>query len=131
MNEPAASIAPSIPPLTDPERWEEHAGFRYTLLAQFTEPDIAAALARIGSWLYDISLEMAHTWPKPERSSIDLALAAGASDLRFLEGYLGDAGRGAVEASGAPAAAKKALRILEFAEKAGALAGEAERELAG
>ncbi len=123
------TIAPSIPPLTDAAGWEDHAALRFTLLAHFTQPGDAAALVRVGAMLYDFALEMAPAWPAAERPTMHLAVAAGASDLRFLVGYLRDAGRLILEEGVEAKESKLALKTLRHVEAIVEIAGQMERDL--
>ena len=122
-------IAPSIPPLADPKGWEAHASLRYTLLSQFTKPEDAAALERVGAMLYDFALDMAPAWPAPPLPTMELALVAGASDLRVLAGYLHDAGNLVMEGGMTAKEAPLALKALRHAEAIAGIADQMERDL--
>jgi hypothetical protein len=64
------SIAAEVPRL-DPAHWEEHEGFRETLLFYFTEPRTNAALRQLGRLLFDLALENSEDWPTREEGVTD------------------------------------------------------------
>ncbi|HXU30747.1 MAG TPA: hypothetical protein VN851_09240, partial [Thermoanaerobaculia bacterium] len=117
------------PPLTDPAGWEDHASLRFTLLSHFTKPGDATALERVGAMLYDFALEMAPSWPAAGQPTMHLALTAGASDLRYLVGYLTDAGSLILEEGLAAKEAPLALKAIRHAEAIAEIAAQMERDL--
>ena len=77
----------------DPAEWEDHEGFRETLLLNYTDPEANDTLRRFGSLLFSQALERVDLWPVRPESSTCSELLAVVADLRFLEGYLGGVGQ--------------------------------------
>lgn len=50
---------PAPIPRIDPTEWEEHEGFRETLLRHFTDPEANTTLRRLGDLFLTLSLECA------------------------------------------------------------------------
>jgi len=84
---------PAPIPRIDPALWEEHEGFRETLLLHYTDPEANETLRRLGRLVFNVSLECAPSWPHhpggETRAEFDAALA----DLRHLQGFLAALGR--------------------------------------
>jgi len=80
---------PAPIPRIDPAQWEEHEGFRETLLLHYTDPEANETLRRLGKLMSDLSLESAPSWPHhyPEGET-RAELAAALADLRHLQGFL-------------------------------------------
>ena len=85
-------IAPPIPRI-EPALWEEYEGFRETLLLHFTEPRANRTLREFGSFLLDVALECAGSWPDRPEGSTHAELSAALADLRHLQGFLASVGR--------------------------------------
>jgi hypothetical protein len=78
----------AVPPIIDPEHFEDFEGFRETTLCVFTDPKANGVLRGLGDLLYTISLEYARYWPaEPEGSFYHQARAA-VADIRHLQGFL-------------------------------------------
>jgi hypothetical protein len=77
----------------DPTAWEDHEGFRETLLLHFTEPKSNSTLRNLGGLLFDMALECARSWPDQPEGATRAGLQAALADLRHLEGFLTDLGR--------------------------------------
>jgi len=75
-------------PQVDPVEWENHEGFRETLLLYITEPKANAAFRTFGATLLDIALECARSWPHHPEGETRAELRAALADLRHLEGFL-------------------------------------------
>src|SRR6476661_461693 len=111
------SIAAEIPQ-TDPALWEEHEGFRETLLLHFTEPAANATLRQLGTLLFNLALECSGSWPAHSEGTTGSELRAAVADLRHLQGFLGAVGRehvlsslGSLDASLSELAALQALGV--------------------
>jgi hypothetical protein len=78
---------PSDLPAIDPAHWEQSEGIRSTLLARFTRPEDAAALARLGHLLFELSLENSGHWPRRPMGGPREEGTAGLAELHFLIGY--------------------------------------------
>lgn len=81
-----AAVAPI--PRIDPAEWEEHEGFRETLLLQVTEPKANRALRGFGAALFNMAVECASSWPHRPEVETRAELRAALADLRHLEGFL-------------------------------------------
>jgi len=77
----------AVPPVIDPDRWEDFEGLRETTLAYFTEPAANATLRGLGALLYTLVLEYWHHWPAEPRGSFFHLCRAGIADLRHLQGF--------------------------------------------
>lgn len=80
-------------PSTNPVEWEEHEGFRETLLLHVTEPKANTALRNLGAVLLDMALGCADSWPHHPQGETRAELQAALADLRHLEGFLTAVGR--------------------------------------
>jgi hypothetical protein len=80
------------PALCRPEDWEAHAVFRETWLSVRWGSSMAAILRRAGRALYYESLQENDT--PAAGGDLSVPLAAAASDLRNLQGFLATLGRG-------------------------------------
>ncbi|HBL26273.1 MAG TPA: hypothetical protein DD490_05490, partial [Acidobacteria bacterium] len=88
------------PPVIDPDRWDEHEGFRETFLAQFTFPEHNAALRGLGAMLCAFIHEVEELYYRPPEGDLTHCLRAVVADLRYLTGHLenlGDTGSGSDE----------------------------------
>lgn len=86
------STPPAAIPSIDPSRWEEHEGFRETLLLHFTEPTANTVLRGLGSLLAEMVFEQADRWPAHPEGVTRSELRAALADLRYLEGFLSSIG---------------------------------------
>jgi hypothetical protein len=84
---------PAPIPLIDPAAFEEHEGFRETLLSRYTEPHANETLRRLGELLFNLSLECAEGWPPRPEGETRAELSAALADLRHLQGFLSAVGR--------------------------------------
>ncbi len=78
----------AIPPVVDPERWEDFDGFRETFLVDFTVPEHNAALRRLCDVLSALIGEAYPVMPKIAEGSYRTSIRAALADLRFLQGFL-------------------------------------------
>lgn len=92
------STAAPIPRI-NPTEWEDHEGFRETLLLHFTDSVANTTLRRLGTFLFNISLECAESWPHHPEGETRSELRAALADLRHLEGFLASVGREQVVSS--------------------------------
>lgn len=84
---------PAPIPRIDPSQWEEHEGFRETLLRHFTDPEANDTLRRFGNLFLNLSLECAEGWPHHPEGETRSELRAALADLRHLEGFLSGVGQ--------------------------------------
>jgi hypothetical protein len=84
---------PAPIPRIDPAEWEEHEGFRETLLLHFTDPAANTTLRRLGDLFLTLSLECAPSWPHHPEGETRSELRAALADLRHLEGFLSGVGQ--------------------------------------
>lgn len=92
MPDQSKSISAPIP-RRDPALWEEHEGFRETLLLQFSDPQANAVLRGAGQLLFNLALECAHLFPDHAEGSTRSEVRAALADLRHLEGFLSSVGK--------------------------------------
>jgi hypothetical protein len=98
---PASPIPPetdqeppaAVPPVIDPNAWEDYPAFRETFLMYFTPPGYAAALRTVGEMLHTMILESYDPWPGWPESSTKTEMRAALADLRHLQGFLASVGR--------------------------------------
>lgn len=119
---------PAPIPRIDPAQWEEHEGFRETLLLHFTDPEANTTLRRLGDLFLTLSLECAPSWPHHPEGETRSELRAALADLRHLEGFLSGVGQEHVVSSlgddddalsrFAARQAQKVARIAEEIEQA-------------
>jgi hypothetical protein len=77
----------------DPAQWEDHQGFRETLLLHYTDPEANTTLRRLGNLFLNLSLECAPSWPHHTEGETRSELRAALADLRHLEGFLTSVGK--------------------------------------
>ena len=126
MPELAAQCIPPVGPST----WEDHEGFRETLLLHFTRPGDAAAMRQFGSMLFECALAAAGEWPATEESPTRAELRAALADLRHLEGFLQSVGAEDEVASLSSADGEFSRFAKSAATEVGAIADRIEAELA-
>lgn len=122
----------SIPapiPTIDPATWEEHEGFRETLLLHFTDPQANNALRQVGSVLFNLSLECAELWPHHPEGVTRSELRAALADLRHLEGFLSGVGQEHVVSSLSEEDSALSRFASQQALELGRIAQEIERTL--
>lgn len=82
------SIPPSIPPIIDPQQYEDFPTFRKTFLVFVTDPDANAALRGFGKLLFDGILAVWGDWPDQPEGMFRASLRAVIADLRHVQGAL-------------------------------------------
>jgi hypothetical protein len=122
---------PAPIPRIDPALWEEHEGFRETLLLHYTEPQANETLRRLGRLVFDMSLECAPSWPHHPEGETRVELAAALADLRHLQGFLAAVGREHEISSLSDADDALSLLAGRQAGELGRIAEEIERALGG
>lgn len=122
------SISAPIPRL-DPALWEEHEGFRETLLLRFTDPEANTTLRRLGAFFFDTALECPTTWPNHPEGATCSELRAALADLRHLEGFLSAVGREHEVSSLSPADSSLSQFAERQAVEVGRIADRIEEEL--
>ena len=90
-DQPQSTPAPI--PCLDPALWEDHQGFRETLLLHFTDPKANTTLRGLGELLFNVSLECAGDWPHHLEGTTRSELRAALADLRHLQGFLSSVGQ--------------------------------------
>jgi hypothetical protein len=117
----------AIPPVVDPERWEDFDGFRETFLADFTVPEHNAALRRLCNVLAALIGEAYPVMPKAVEGWYRTRVRAALADLRFLQGFLAEM----ADASVAPSSEEALARLVRRKVLAlGKIADGIERALA-
>lgn len=122
---------PALIPRIDPAQWEEHEGFRETLLLHFTDLEANITLRRFGDLLFNLSLECAPVWPHHPEGETRSELRAALADLRHLEGFLSWVGQEHVVSSLTETddvlsrfAARQALELSRIADEIEQALGE-------
>lgn len=130
MPDQEQSIPAPIPRI-DPAQWEEHEGFRETLLLHFSDPEANTTLRRLGGLLFNLSLECAEGWPHHPEGETRSELRAALADLRHLEGFLSGVGQehvvsslGAADDELSRFAARQALELARIADEIEQALGE-------
>jgi hypothetical protein len=77
---------PAIPPVIDPQNFEDFPTFRETFLLYVTDPDANAALRGFGKLLFDGILALWGDWPDHPEGLFRASLRAAIADLRHVEG---------------------------------------------
>ncbi len=80
--------AVAIPPIIDPDHFEDFPAFRESFLVLFTEPEHNAALRTIGALVFEMALEYRRYWPDQPEGSLRSELRAAVGDLRHAQGNL-------------------------------------------
>ena len=126
-----AQSTPAPIPRIDPALWEEHEGFRETLLRHFTDPAANATLRGLGDLFHSLSLECAPSWPHHPEGETRSELRAALADLRHLEGFLSGVGQehvvsslGADDDALSRLAARQAQKLSRIAEEIEQAVGE-------
>lgn len=94
---------PAPIPRIDPAAWEQHQGFRETLLRHYTEPEANTTLRRLGALLFNQALECPGGRPDHSEGETHSELRAALADLRHLHGFLFSLGQEHVVWSLSPA----------------------------
>src|SRR4051794_6280782 len=79
---------PAIPPVIDPQLFEDFPTFRETFLLYVTDPTANAALRGFGKLLFDGILALWGDWPDPPEGLFRASLRAAIADLRHVQGAL-------------------------------------------
>jgi hypothetical protein len=87
LPDPTPPTLATVPPVIDPDRWEDFEGLRETTLAYFTDPTANTTLRGLGALLYTLVLEYWHHWPTEPSGSFFHLCRAGIADLRHLQGF--------------------------------------------
>jgi hypothetical protein len=82
------SIPPSIPPIINPQQYEDFPTFRETFLVFVTDPAANAALRGFGKLLFDGILAVWGDWPDQPEGMFRASLRAVIADLRHVQGAL-------------------------------------------
>ena len=124
---------PAPIPHIDPAQWEDHEGFRETLLLHYTDPQANVTLRRLGDLFHTLSLECAPSWPHHPEGETRSELRAALADLRHLEGFLSGVGQEHVVSSLTADddalsrfAARQAQKLSRIAEEIEQAVGERE-----
>jgi hypothetical protein len=122
---------PAVPPVIDPNAWEDYPAFRETFLMYFTPPGYAHALRTVGEMLHTMILESSRPWPGWPESSTRTEMRAALADLRHLQGFLASVGREKDLSSLDPEDAYLSNLAGKLSRQIGVAADGIERELAG
>jgi hypothetical protein len=122
---------PAPIPRIDPEAWEDHEGFRETLLLHYTDPAANTTLRGLGALLFNLSFECAPSWPHHPEGETRSELRAALADLRHLEGFLAAVGREHEVSSLTPEDDALSQFAEQLVEKLSQIADEIEQALGG
>jgi hypothetical protein len=79
---------PAVPPIIDPDRFEDYPGFRETFLLYVPDPTANATLRGFGELMYNLILEYWDYWPDHPEGLLRASLRAAVADLRHVQGFL-------------------------------------------
>jgi hypothetical protein len=79
---------PAIPPIIDPQHFEDFPTFRETFLLYVTDPAANAALRGLGKLLLDGILALWGDWPDHPEGLFRASMRAAIADLRHVQGAL-------------------------------------------
>ena len=116
---PQTSSTLDLIPDIEPGQWEKHDGFRATTLLYVTDPEANQAIRRFAALLSRLIADYP-AWPQDPEGATRSMLRAVRADLRYLEGFLAEAGAQCVHVTVDPA--EQALCVF-----AGRLAGEIDK----
>ncbi|HVR98300.1 MAG TPA: hypothetical protein VMW27_16925 [Thermoanaerobaculia bacterium] len=89
MPEPDDSTpAVAVPPILNPDEFEEETVFRETFLFFISDPEANDVLRRLGRLLFALILEFWGYWPNHPEGLIRTQLRAVSADMRHTQGYL-------------------------------------------
>jgi len=116
---PQTSSTLDLIPDIEPGQWEKHDGFRATTLLYVTDPEDNATVRRFAA-LFSRFIADYPAWPPDPEGVTRSMLRAVRADLRYLEGFLAEAGTQCVRVTVEPD--EQALCVF-----AGRLAGEIDK----
>jgi hypothetical protein len=79
---------PAIPPIINPDRFEDFPFLRETFLLYVTEPTYNASLRGLGDLLFTLILEYWGKWPDHPEGILRASLRAAVADMRCIQGFL-------------------------------------------
>lgn len=116
---------------SSPYVWENHEGFRETLLRVIPDGEEAQATRQFGAVFFRMLLERSGPESESGESSTKSELGAAAKELRHLEAYLADVGRGWKDHCLDPADTKLSKFAGRLARHVGEVADQIERAVRG
>jgi hypothetical protein len=85
---PADDPPAAIPPIIDPDKFEQYPFIRETFLVYVSDPEANAILRGFGELLYNLTLEFWGHWPDQPEGLLRASLRAAVADLRHVQGFL-------------------------------------------
>jgi hypothetical protein len=132
-NRPESTAFPLVPlpKVYPPERFEDAQGFRETFLLFVTDPALNGALRVLGATAFDMVLEFNRHWPHLPGILTPWEMQAALGDLRSLQGFLAQVGRGREDHSPADVDAELSALAEVEARNLGAMGDRIEAALFG
>jgi hypothetical protein len=121
---------PAMPPVIEPNAWEDYNVFRETFLLYVSEPEFNAALRKAADFFFALVLECCPDWPEWPESSTRTEARALVADLRHLQGFAGQMGMEHRMSSLTPEDAKLSKHASRVARLLKQVADAFERKLA-
>jgi hypothetical protein len=78
----------AIPPIIEPEDFENFPTFRETFLAFIVDPGANAIFRGLGELLFNFILDYWEHWPDQPEGELRANLRAAVADMRHVQGYL-------------------------------------------
>lgn len=126
---PAAPLGdppPAIPPIIDPDCFEDFPVLRETFMLYVTHPGANAVLRGAALLFFDLILHFWGDWPDPPEGMLRASLRAAVADMRSVQGFLAE-----LEEGGWGDGHEEHLAAVgaSVASEVGVLADRLEREL--
>jgi hypothetical protein len=117
---------PAIPPIIDPDSFEDFPVLRETFMLYVTDPGANAVLRGAALLFFDLVLHFWGDWPDPPEGMLRASLRAAVADMRHVQGFLVE-----LEEGGWGGGHEEHLAAVGVgvAPEIGALADRLEREL--
>lgn len=117
---------PSVPPIIDPNRFEDFPVLRETFMLYVSDPTANAALRRSSELLFDLILNFWGQWPDQPEGMLRAGLRAAVADMRCVQGFLAELKEGGYDSAHEEHLAAVGVAT---APEIGALADRIEKEL--
>lgn len=117
---------PAIPPIINPDRFEDFPFLRETFMLYVSDPKANASLRGMADLLFELILEYWGKWSDQPEGFLRASLRAAVADMRSVQGFLAELEEGAQDS---PHEEHLAELGASIAPEIGALADRLEKEL--